>query len=81
MSDAKIAGRQPIITTLTPGTYAWCACGRSQDQPFCDGSHEGTGLEPHEWTVEAAKKVALCACKRTATPPLCDGSHKRLPPP
>ena len=73
------AGRKPIIATLEPGTYYWCACGRSKTQPFCDGSHEGTGLEPIEIVVDAPKRCSLCTCKQTATAPLCDGSHNRLP--
>ncbi|MCA1760054.1 MAG: CDGSH iron-sulfur domain-containing protein [Bacteroidales bacterium] len=30
------------MVTLETGTYHWCACGRSNNQPFCDGSHQGT---------------------------------------
>ena len=58
---------------------AWCACGRSSAQPFCDGSHEGTGFTPVVVTVEEEKAVAWCGCKRTGTPPFCDGSHSRTP--
>lgn len=25
---------------LEPGDYCWCACGRSKNQPFCDGTHK-----------------------------------------
>jgi CDGSH-type Zn-finger protein len=78
--DPVCAGRAPVVLTLEAGTYWWCACGRSKMQPFCDGSHEGTGIEPREVTISAPTKVALCTCKLTARPPFCDGSHKRLPP-
>ncbi|MDD8051669.1 MAG: CDGSH iron-sulfur domain-containing protein, partial [Verrucomicrobiota bacterium] len=40
MSDAKIAQKAPFVKEMKPGTYAWCACGHSQGQPFCDGSHK-----------------------------------------
>lgn len=80
MSDPVIAGRAPIVNTLAAGTYYWCACGRSANQPFCDGSHAGTGLEPVAFTVEAEKRCALCTCKQTKNQPFCDGSHKALPP-
>jgi CDGSH-type Zn-finger protein len=60
-------------------TYFWCACGRSKQQPFCDGSHAGTGIRPVSYAAEAAKKLWFCGCKATKTTPFCDGSHKNLP--
>ena len=47
MSQPIIADRKPKAVRLAKGeAYAWCAFGRSKNQPFCDGSHPGTGLEP-----------------------------------
>ncbi len=75
----EIGGRQPIMLDAKAGeTYWWCACGRSQNQPFCDGSHEGSVFSPVEWSPERDRRVLLCACKRTGKAPLCDGSHGRL---
>ncbi len=78
MDEARIAAKEPAVLTLDPGTYYWCSCGRSQNQPFCDGSHEGTGFEPVAFEISELKQVALCQCKRTSTPPYCDGSHKNM---
>ena len=77
MPDPNIFQRSPIVQKVEPGEYWWCACGRSQSQPFCDGSHEGTGIEPLEFTLTETQEVALCQCKHTKTPPYCDGTQKK----
>lgn len=79
MSEPEIAGRHPARVTLEAGEHYWCACGRSQSQPFCDGSHRGTAFQPLRFTEDAAGEQYLCLCKRTKNAPYCDGSHKRLP--
>lgn len=77
-NEPRIAARLPVVVDLQPGTYAWCACGRSSTQPFCDGSHEGTGIEPIEFELTEAKRVALCCCKHAGRKPFCDGTHRTL---
>jgi mannose-6-phosphate isomerase-like protein (cupin superfamily) len=59
--------------------YFWCSCGRSKTQPFCDGSHKGTGFLPVTFKAERDEDVIFCGCKHTATPPFCDGAHSNLP--
>ncbi|KAI9333412.1 hypothetical protein BDR26DRAFT_868302, partial [Obelidium mucronatum] len=57
--------------------YFYCSCGLSKNQPFCDGSHKGTGLSPVKFKVSEAKKYFLCGCKQTENAPFCDGQHKK----
>ncbi|MGM0442735.1 MAG: CDGSH iron-sulfur domain-containing protein [Fibrobacterota bacterium] len=78
MKKPNIAMKEPARLELGPGSYSWCSCGKSRNQPFCDGSHRGTGFEPLRFTLKEKKKVALCQCKMTQTPPYCDGTHRSL---
>lgn len=79
MSDPVIAQKSPIPVEVEEGkNYFWCACGRSNTQPFCDGSHQGTEFSPVKWKSDAAKRVFFCACKRTGNQPFCDGSHNKV---
>ena len=78
MSEPVVFQKSPLVQKVEPGTYYWCACGRSKTQPFCDGSHRGTGLAPQAVEIKEAKTVAWCACKHSANKPFCDGTHNRL---
>lgn len=78
MNQAKRASDSPFGHDVEAGKkYFWCACGLSQKQPFCDGSHKGTGFSPIKYEATDSKKVFFCGCKATKTAPLCDGSHKK----
>jgi len=56
--------------------YAWCTCGLSESQPFCNGLHKGSGMSPIVFTAEKTETKYFCACKQTKNAPFCDGSHK-----
>lgn len=70
----------PYVKEEGPGRIAWCACGESENQPYCDGSHakKNTGKTPIVVDLLQGKRVAWCGCKESASKPYCDGSHKRL---
>lgn len=59
----------------------WCACGLSKRQPWCDGSHSGTGIRPLKWRVPSKQQSVylICNCKYSKSPPYCDGTHVNLP--
>lgn len=81
MSDngPVIAQKGPYQVELEAGkSYAWCACGRSQKQPFCDGAHKGTGITPMRFTAEKSGTDNLCGCKASEDKPFCDGAHNVL---
>jgi CDGSH-type Zn-finger protein len=71
------ARNSPFILDMKPGKYAWCSCGESNKQPFCDGSHSNSGMYPVIEIIEEAKQVAWCGCKCSEHKPYCDGSHKK----
>jgi CDGSH-type Zn-finger protein len=79
MTDPVIAQKAPMPVEVEEGkNYFWCSCGKSANQPFCDGSHKDTGMTPIKFTTPASKKVFFCGCKKSAKSPLCDGTHSKL---
>ncbi|WP_019624406.1 glutamate synthase-related protein [Thioalkalivibrio thiocyanoxidans] len=79
MAGAKIAAVEPKGVELKKGKeYYFCRCGRSKDQPFCDGSHAGTGLEPIALTPEEDGEALMCQCKQSGNLPYCDGTHQQF---
>ena len=78
MPNPKSPQKSPYVISVEPGTYAWCSCGESSKQPFCDGSHSDSSFAPIIEKVEEKKTVAWCGCKVSKNGPFCDGSHSKL---
>ncbi len=77
--DPVIAQKGPFRVELEEGKkYAWCRCGRSKKQPFCDGAHKDTDFTPLMFVAEKSGNHYLCGCKHTRKPPMCDGTHNGL---
>lgn len=76
---AIVASRSPFAVDVQAGRdYDWCSCGRSAKQPFCDGSHQGTGFAPVRYTADADRTVYFCGCRQSAAGQFCDGAHQKL---
>ncbi|MCX7162385.1 MAG: CDGSH iron-sulfur domain-containing protein [Betaproteobacteria bacterium] len=81
MSDKTpaIPRKSPYAVEVEAGKkYWWCACGKSQTQPFCDGAHKGSAFAPLEYTADKTGTVYFCGCKHGGNGALCDGAHKKL---
>ena len=79
MPKGEIAAKSPIAVDVIPGRkYWWCACGRSQKQPFCDSAHKGTEFSPVMFETDTAQTIYFCRCKQTGDRPRCDGTHNTL---
>lgn len=78
MAEPVIAQKGPYVVDVQPGTYFWCACGKSKKQPFCDGSHKGSEFSPIKIEVDKPKTLFLCGCKHSENKPFCDGTHGSL---
>jgi CDGSH iron-sulfur domain-containing protein 3 len=78
MSAPVRASDTPFPVEVEAGkSYYWCACGKSANQPFCDGSHKGGEFTPIKFDAEESKQVFFCGCKGTGNQPMCDGSHSK----
>jgi len=75
----RVASKYPMRVQVEEGkTYYWCACGMSEAQPFCDGSHVSTDFLPVSYTADATEAIGFCCCKRSNKGPICDGTHKKI---
>ena len=78
MTKPKCAQKRPYMLNGEKKRYAWCACGKSEKQPLCDGGHKGTDFTPIIVDNEKEGDIAWCGCKATGNPPYCDGTHSKL---
>jgi len=72
--------KAPFVKLETPRKVAWCACGQSENGPYCDGSHsrKNTGKTPIVVEITEEKKVAWCGCRASGNKPFCDGTHSKV---
>jgi len=79
--EGPIASQQsPYLISVEQGqSIVWCACGRSENQPFCDGAHSRaeTGITPIVFKAEKTGRIALCGCRSSNNGQFCDGTHAK----
>ncbi len=51
------------------------AKGKTRTVPYCDGSHQGSGITPLGFEIEAPATHAICNCGLSTNPPYCTGAH------
>ena len=78
MSKPKCCQKMPYVLNGEKKKYAWCSCGESVNQPFCDGSHKVTEFNPIIVDNDNEGNIAWCGCKASSNAPYCDGSHSKL---
>ena len=58
MNKGQRAGDSPIeFEVVKEKSYAWCMCGKSNKQPFCDGSHKGSEFKPVIFKIGEVQKL------------------------
>jgi len=78
MSKGVCTQKSPYAVELQPGDHYYCTCGKSTNQPFCNGAHKGSEFVPTKVTVTATETKYLCGCRNSKNGPFCDGSHQSL---
>ncbi len=78
MSKGVCTQKSPYAVELQAGDHYYCTCGKSKNQPFCDGAHKGSEFVPAKVTVTQTETKYLCGCRNSKSGPFCDGTHKSL---
>lgn len=67
--------RGPYVVIVEAGRqYAWCSCGLSANQPWCDGAHRDTGFAPIVFEAPVSGEFHMCGCKQSQNKPYCFGT-------
>ena len=78
MDAPIVVQKHSLKMEMEKGTFFWCACGRSQNQPFCDGAHKGTVFRPVKVVIDVPRRVSWCMCHHSKKGPFCDNAHREL---
>jgi len=79
MNEPVIPQKAPYLVEVEEGrVYRWCACGKSDNQPFCNNMHTPDDPPPVMWKADSSGMKPFCGCKKTQNPPFCDGTHNSI---
>ena len=73
-----IYAKKGLNVACDPGRYYACTCGHSSEQPFCDGSHEGTHLPPNGLKLASLEPITFAYVNTARECLFCDGTHSQL---
>ncbi|KAH1011239.1 hypothetical protein HUJ04_000652 [Dendroctonus ponderosae] len=61
IQNGVVYDKKPMQLTLVAGKqYSWCLCGRSHNQPFCDGTHRMQELKiTQKWAPNSFSLTSL----------------------
>ncbi len=78
MSKGICTQKSPYAIELQPGDHYYCTCGKSDNQPFCNGAHKGSEFVPAKVTITEKETKYFCGCRNSKNGAFCDGSHAAL---
>lgn len=64
----EIAQKSPYAVEVESGkSYYWCSCGKSKNQPFCDGAHQGSEFTPVVYNATEKRPCIFVAVSKAPT--------------
>lgn len=77
MKNVMNSKGQPYVVDVSANETKYiCQCGMTSTPPYCDGTHQGSDIEPLAYTANVDEQLYICGCGKTAGKPFCDGSHQ-----
>jgi len=76
LSIMNSKGQRYVVDISANGTKYIRQCGKTSTPPYCDGTHQGSDVEPLAYIANIDEQLYICGCGKSAGKPFCDGSHQ-----